>query len=115
MRALESGPGCGPWSPGLGAGPGVRALGFEASGPGPGCGPTNTHCPNASAAREPKGRAGVERPNARRREALSTIGLSTPAEAPRRRPSNQKERAHVRRYRCGHVHGQGGCLRRHGP
>ncbi|MFD9320539.1 glycosyltransferase [Streptomyces sp. NPDC060053] len=41
--------------------------------------------PDLSAASEPKGRAGVERPNARRPEGLSTIGLSTPAGAPRRR------------------------------
>ncbi|MBA2946472.1 phosphotransferase family protein [Streptomyces himalayensis] len=33
------------------------------------------------AASEPKGRAGVERANARRPEGLSTIGLSTPAES----------------------------------
>ncbi|WP_254402345.1 glycosyltransferase family 2 protein [Streptomyces sp. AC555_RSS877] len=36
-------------------------------------------------ASEPKGRAGVERANARRPEGLSTIALSTPAGAPRRR------------------------------
>ncbi|MEV6502866.1 phosphotransferase family protein [Streptomyces prunicolor] len=35
-------------------------------------------------ASEPEGRAGVESPNARRPEGLSTIGLSTPASAPRR-------------------------------
>ncbi|MFC8425435.1 phosphotransferase family protein [Streptomyces sp. NPDC057236] len=41
-------------------------------------------------ASEPKGRAGVESPNARRPEGLSTIGLSTPAEAPRGRTEPER-------------------------
>ncbi|GAA2265167.1 phosphotransferase family protein [Streptomyces atrovirens] len=41
-------------------------------------------------ASEPKGRAGVEGPNARRPEGLGTIGLSAPAEAPRRRTGPER-------------------------
>ncbi|KAF5994744.1 hypothetical protein BOG92_026105 [Streptomyces sp. WAC00263] len=43
-----------------------------------------------SRAREPQGRAGVGRSSARRPEGLSTVGLPTPAVAPRRRTGRQE-------------------------
>ncbi|MFF8020892.1 PucR family transcriptional regulator [Streptomyces sp. NPDC007896] len=43
-------------------------------------------------AREPQGRAGVERPSARRPGGVSTVGRSTPAGAPRRRTNRHSHR-----------------------
>ncbi|WP_406477269.1 PucR family transcriptional regulator [Streptomyces sp. NBC_01615] len=43
-------------------------------------------------AREPQGRAGVERPSARRPEGVSTVGRSTPAGAPRRRTNRHSHK-----------------------
>ncbi|KAB1148770.1 hypothetical protein F7R91_08325 [Streptomyces luteolifulvus] len=60
-----------------------------------GKGPPTPSVPTRRPRGSRRGRAGVERPNARRRAALSTIGHSTPAEAPPKatEPSSTADRA----------------------